>query len=143
MTTAFFSTAGLSFWIFLGALVLALPQQLAVVYIGVSNNTLSECLCLWRSNLGYNLTLSAVKDASPSEAKTLQIVKIVVIAVTVIVTTVSMHFINARIDAITSEVIYERRKARQAKLGTTPSALPLSVPLEDGGVGADRSFIGA
>ena len=102
MTTAIFATCGMSVWTFLTAAVLALPKQFATVYLGYAEN--------------------ASADGKPSRGTT--VIKIVVIALTVVVTVVAMRYINARIDAVKGRVVYARRKAR---------CVPVPVPPPCGG----------
>ena len=88
--TALFATCGVSVWTFLVAAFLSLPKQFATVYLGYAEN--------------------ASADGKPSRGTT--VIKIVVIALTVVVTVVAMRYINARIDAVKGRVVYARRKAR-------------------------------
>ncbi|RDX41829.1 hypothetical protein OH76DRAFT_178085 [Lentinus brumalis] len=100
ISTAIFATAGMSVWTFLIAAFLALPKQLASVYLGSAENS------------------GAPKDenGNKSPTTTTTIIKITVITVTVLITIVAMRYVNSKIDGVKHRVIYARRKARQAKL---------------------------
>ncbi|RPD55041.1 hypothetical protein L227DRAFT_510708 [Lentinus tigrinus ALCF2SS1-6] len=100
VTTAIFATAGMSVWTFLIAAFLALPKQLAAVYLGVAENS------------------GAPADENGSApTKTTKTIKIIVITLTILITIAAMRFVNSKIDGVKHRVIYARRKARQAKLG--------------------------
>ncbi|KAI0365522.1 hypothetical protein BV20DRAFT_973065 [Pilatotrama ljubarskyi] len=90
-TTAVFSSCGMGFFTFLAAAVLSLPKQFATVYLGEaqSNGTVDR--------------------------KT-KIIKTVVIALTVLITMYAMHYIRKQTERVKEQVIYRRRKMRQAKL---------------------------
>ncbi|EIW57506.1 uncharacterized protein TRAVEDRAFT_21099 [Trametes versicolor FP-101664 SS1] len=90
LTTTVFATCGMSVFTFLGAAVLSLPTQLATVYLGSaqSNGTVD------------------------SRTKT---IKTVVIVVTIATTIFAMRYVRIQTEKITPEVVYRRRKARQAK----------------------------
>jgi len=92
-TTAVFSTCGMGFWTFLVAAVLSLPKQFISVYLGVA---------LEESNNG-------------SSNKKQNIVKAIVVIVMVAVTLFAMRYIRGKINAVKTEVVYERRKRRQEK----------------------------
>ncbi|RPD69735.1 hypothetical protein L226DRAFT_471371 [Lentinus tigrinus ALCF2SS1-7] len=96
VTTAIFATAGMSVWTFLIAAFLALPKQLAAVYLA-------------------DPFVRATTDKSPT--KTTKTIKIIVITLTILITIAAMRFVNSKIDGVKHRVIYARRKARQAKLG--------------------------
>ncbi|KAF7290627.1 hypothetical protein MIND_01302900 [Mycena indigotica] len=90
LTTAVFATCGMGFWVFLVAAVVSLPKQLAIVYVGFA--------------LGQN------------EDKKSNTIQKVVIAVTVVVTVIAMLYIRRLMGQARPELVYARRKARQAKL---------------------------
>ncbi|KAM5544916.1 hypothetical protein V8D89_001814 [Ganoderma adspersum] len=90
--TAVFSTCGMNFWVFTASAVLSLPKQLAVVFIGVSGAN------------GEDLPTST------------RAIKYSVIGATVLLTGVAMWYIYSRMDEVKGDVIYARRKRRQAKL---------------------------
>ncbi|KAI0750310.1 hypothetical protein C8Q80DRAFT_1101544, partial [Daedaleopsis nitida] len=98
LTTAVFATAGMSVWTFLIAAFVALPKQLAVVYIG-----------------------PGLLDKKVS--KTTTIIKAVVITATIIITIYAMRYVDAQLNAVKERVIYARRKARQAKLAGSGSGV--------------------
>ncbi|KAI0648624.1 hypothetical protein C8Q79DRAFT_1007215 [Trametes meyenii] len=86
-----FSTCGMGVGTFLTAAVLSLPKQLATVYLGVSQN-------------------SGVNRAQTGG------IKAVVILATIAMTYIAMRFINKKVDEVKMNVVYARRKARQAKM---------------------------
>ncbi|KAH9922920.1 uncharacterized protein B0H18DRAFT_1016162 [Fomitopsis serialis] len=101
LTTAVFSTCGMSVWTFIIAAILSLPKQFITVYLGVA---------LEQSDNGG----SSTRDT---------IVKDVVVGITVIITFVAMWYIYNLMNKAKPGVIYDRRKARQAKLmgmGSSP-----------------------
>ncbi|CAL1715905.1 unnamed protein product [Somion occarium] len=101
-TTAVFSTCGMDVWTFSLAAILSLPKQFLTVYLGVA---------LEQSETGET-------------SKTDTIIKTVVIVITTIVTIGAMWYVYRKMEQVKPKVIYERRKARQAKLvaagGSTP-----------------------
>ncbi|KAI0688687.1 hypothetical protein C8T65DRAFT_746469 [Cerioporus squamosus] len=98
LTTAIFATAGMSVWTFLIAAFLALPKQLAAVYLGVAENSGAP----------------ADEDGNKNPSNTTKTIKIIVITVSIVITIVAMRYVNAKIEAVKHRVIYARRKARQA-----------------------------
>ncbi|KIP11042.1 hypothetical protein PHLGIDRAFT_100340 [Phlebiopsis gigantea 11061_1 CR5-6] len=92
-TTAVFSTCGMNILVFMLAAFLSLPKQFLTVYLGVA--------------------LEQSEDGASNRKDT--IIKDVVIAVTVIVTVVAMWYIYHLMNKVKPDVIYARRKARQAK----------------------------
>ncbi|KZT64175.1 hypothetical protein DAEQUDRAFT_732966 [Daedalea quercina L-15889] len=93
-STAVFSTCGMSVWTFLISAFLSLPKQFITVYLGVA---------LEQSDSGGGSTSSkALED--------------VVVGLTVVITFAAMWYIFRLMNRAKPEVIYERRKARQAKL---------------------------
>ncbi|KAF9811060.1 hypothetical protein IEO21_06689 [Rhodonia placenta] len=93
-TTAVFSTCGMSIFTFAIAAVLSLPKQFITVYLGVAMEQ-SE-------NGGGSRTDTIVKD--------------IVIGITVLITIGAMWYVNTKLNQAKPAVIYEKRKARQAKL---------------------------
>ncbi|KAI0346223.1 hypothetical protein BDW22DRAFT_1323747, partial [Trametopsis cervina] len=93
-TTAVFSTCGMSIWTFSLAAVLSLPKQFLTVYLGVA---------LESSESGGTST----KDT---------IIRDVVIGFTTVVTIAAAWYIYNAMAKVKPAVIYERRKARQAKI---------------------------
>ncbi|KAI0706607.1 snare associated Golgi protein-domain-containing protein [Earliella scabrosa] len=106
-TTAVFSTCGMGVWTFSIAAILSLPKQFITVYLGVA--------------------LEQSEDGSSSTTDT--IIKWVVIGLTTIITIWAMWYIYHEMNKVKVSVIYERRKARQAKMNLPPTpALPYSNP---------------
>ncbi|KAK0200346.1 hypothetical protein DFS33DRAFT_1360713 [Desarmillaria ectypa] len=93
-TTAIFSTCGMGIIVFCIAAILSLPKQFIAVYLGV---------ILEQSSTGTTDTKS-------------RIISDVVLAITVLITIAAMWYIYHQMDKVKPEVIYARRKARQAKL---------------------------
>ncbi|OCH86170.1 hypothetical protein OBBRIDRAFT_797465 [Obba rivulosa] len=93
-TTAIFAACGVSMVPFVAAAVLSLPKQLVTVYLG--------------------FTLSTSAD---TESKADKIVENVVLVLTILATVFGMAYIKRQIKAVMPDVVYARRKARQAKLG--------------------------
>ncbi|KAH0835652.1 hypothetical protein J3R83DRAFT_9403 [Lanmaoa asiatica] len=93
-TTAIFAVCGMNIFVFILAAILSMPKQFITVYIG----TLLES--------------SATGSASTQN----KILSYVVGGVTVIVTIGAMWYIQRQVNRVKPEVIYARRKARQAKL---------------------------
>ncbi|RDB21755.1 Golgi apparatus membrane protein TVP38 [Hypsizygus marmoreus] len=93
-TTAVFSTCGMGIFVFSLAAILSMPKQFITVYLGV---------ILEQSSTG-------VKDTKS------RIISDVVLAVTFLITVLAMWYIFRQMNKVKPEVIYARRKARQAKL---------------------------
>jgi uncharacterized membrane protein YdjX (TVP38/TMEM64 family) len=93
-TTAIFSTCGMGILVFSLAALLSLPKQFITVYLGV---------ILEQSSQGTETTKSRV-------------ISDVVITITILITIVAMWYILRKMNAVKPQVIYEKRKARQAKL---------------------------
>ncbi|KAF8151755.1 hypothetical protein B0H34DRAFT_755977 [Crassisporium funariophilum] len=93
-TTGVFSTCGMGIFVFSIAAILSLPKQFITVYLGV---------ILAQSNSGV-------------EDKKSRIISDVVLAITFIITIVAMWYIFRLMDQAKPQVIYQRRKARQAKI---------------------------
>nr|GAT57964.1 predicted protein [Mycena chlorophos] len=87
--TVIFATCGLSFWTFLAAAVVSLPQSLVPVYIGYTMDHAS---------------------------KTGTLVNRIVLVISIIITIVALRYIQAQEKKVAPEVIYQRRKARAAKM---------------------------
>ncbi|KAI0636339.1 snare associated Golgi protein-domain-containing protein [Trametes polyzona] len=90
-TTAVFASCGMGLWTFLAAAVLSLPKQFVTVYLGAA-------------------------QTEGKEDKTTKTVKIVVILITIAVTIFAMQYVKAQTEKIKEEVVYRRRKTRQAKI---------------------------
>ncbi|KAF7305551.1 hypothetical protein HMN09_00808000 [Mycena chlorophos] len=90
LTTAVFATCGMPFWVFLVAAVVSLPKQFAIVYVGYA--------------LG--------KDGDSKSNK----IQKIVIAITVVVTVVAMLYIRRLMKQARPAVVYQRRKARKARM---------------------------
>lgn len=93
-TTAIFSTCGMNVLTFSIACILSLPKQLITVYIGV---------IIEESGTGTE----TAKDKLISDA---------VLAVTVAITCAAMWYLLRKMRQVKPDIIYARRKARQAKL---------------------------
>ncbi|KAJ3901721.1 hypothetical protein F5879DRAFT_307221 [Lentinula edodes] len=91
LTTTIFAASGMKFYIFLAAAVLSLPKQLVTVYIGV-----------------------LMADSVDGTDKKDRIASILVSVVSFIVTSIALRIIRQETNKIKPQVIYERRKARQA-----------------------------
>ncbi|KAI0288963.1 snare associated Golgi protein-domain-containing protein [Russula brevipes] len=97
-TTAVFSTCGMSVWTFSLAAFLSLPKQFATVYIGV-----------------------IIEGSGKQETTPQRIASYSLIAVTTIITFLAAWYIFRELKRVKPAVIYERRKARQAKIDLTRS----------------------
>ncbi|KAI0806058.1 snare associated Golgi protein-domain-containing protein [Irpex lacteus] len=93
-TTAVFSTCGMSIWTFSIAAFLSLPKQFLTVYLGVA---------LEQSETGTSSTSDTI-------------IRDTVIGLTTVVTFVAMWYIYHLMNKAKPQVIYQRRKERQAKL---------------------------
>jgi len=94
-TTAVFATCGMPFWVFLIAAVVSLPKQFAIVYIGFALGTSGDT----QSNK----------------------IQKIVLGITVVITVAAMVYIRRLMFTARADVVYARRKARQAKLeGSSP-----------------------
>jgi len=93
-TTAIFSTCGMTVITFSIACILSMPKQLITVYIGV---------LLEESGSGTEST----KDKLISDA---------VLGLTIAVTAAAMWYLLRKMRQVKPDIIYARRKARQAKL---------------------------
>jgi len=91
ITTTMFAASGMKFYIFLATAILSLPKQLVTVYIGV-------------------LMQESINGTSKKE----KIASVLVSVVSFIVTTFAFRILNKEINKVKPEVIYERRKTRQA-----------------------------
>ncbi|KAJ7629494.1 hypothetical protein DFH06DRAFT_1141111 [Mycena polygramma] len=92
VATAVFSTVGISFWTFLGAALLSLPKSFVPVFVGY-----------------------ALKPKNTGNTSSERIEKIV-LGATFLVTIGSYVWINRQMKAAKEDYIYQRRKARQAKI---------------------------
>ncbi|KAI0691842.1 hypothetical protein C8T65DRAFT_587088, partial [Cerioporus squamosus] len=106
-TTAVFSTCGMGVITFSIAAILSLPKQFITVYLGVA--------------------LEQSEDGTSSTSDT--IIKDVVLGVTTLITIGAMWYIYHQMNKVKPQVIYARRKARQAKMNmaSTPG-LPYGNP---------------
>ncbi|RXW20836.1 hypothetical protein EST38_g5019 [Candolleomyces aberdarensis] len=93
-TTTVFSTCGVGIIIFAISTLLSMPKQALGVYLGV---------ILLRSRF-------------ETRSSTERIVTSVVLAVTMLITAVATWYIGRQMDRTKPQVIYKRRKARQARL---------------------------
>lgn len=108
-TTAVFSTCGMGIIVFSIAAILSLPKQFITVYLGV---------ILEQSSTG-------------TEDPKSRIISDIVLAITFLITIVAMWYIYHKMNQVKPEVIYARRKARQAKMqgGGSPYTSEVSIPL--------------
>ncbi|KAN0066217.1 hypothetical protein ACQY0O_000311 [Thecaphora frezii] len=89
-TTAVFATVGMNIWIFTLAAILALPKQLIIVYLGV-----------------------AIEQAgNGGESTASKIIKYVVLAITVVITIWTAHWLYQRMEKVRPNV---QRKLRQRR----------------------------
>ncbi|TFK47894.1 hypothetical protein OE88DRAFT_1810956 [Heliocybe sulcata] len=95
VTTAVFSTCGMGIITFSIAAILSLPKQFVTVYLGV--------------------ILEQSSDGGTVDTKT-RIIDYSVIAITTLMTFAAMWYIYSKMGKVKPGVIYDRRKARQAKL---------------------------
>ncbi|KAI0259111.1 snare associated Golgi protein-domain-containing protein [Gloeopeniophorella convolvens] len=95
-TTAVFATCGMSVWTFSLAAFLTLPKQFVTVYIGV-----------------------ILETSGKSETTGQRVASYTVIAVTTIITILAAWYIYREMGRVKPAVIYDRRKARQAKMEYT------------------------
>ncbi|KAG6872127.1 hypothetical protein C0995_012705 [Termitomyces sp. Mi166 len=99
-TTAIFSTCGMGIFVFSLAAILSMPKQFITVYLGV---------LLQQSATGSTDTKS-------------RIISDVVLAITILITFLAMWYIYHMMNKVKPQVIYDRRKARQAKLARAASS---------------------
>lgn len=93
-TTAIFAVCGMNIFVFIAAAILSMPKQFVTVYIG----TLLE------------------EDANGTANTRNTILSYVVAGITTIVTVAAMWYIQKEVNRVKPDVIYARRKARQAGL---------------------------
>lgn len=109
VTTAVFSTCGMSIFTFAIAAVLSLPKQFITVYLGVA---------MEQSENGGKCVVAHVWDAwltlcmRVGGSRTDTIVKDIVIGITVLITIGAMWYVNTKLNQAKPAVIYEKRKAR-------------------------------
>ncbi|KAI6018148.1 hypothetical protein PISMIDRAFT_683140 [Pisolithus microcarpus 441] len=94
-TTAIFAVCGMNIFVFIAAAILSMPKQFVTVYIG----TLLE------------------EDANGTANTRDTILSYVVAGITTVVTVAAMWYIQKGVNRVKPDVIYARRKARQAGLG--------------------------
>ncbi|KAJ3969958.1 hypothetical protein EV361DRAFT_918341 [Lentinula raphanica] len=92
-TTAVFSTCGMNIFVFSIAAILSLPKQFITVYLGV-----------------------ILGEASGQETTKQKLISDGVVAVTLFVTIAACWYLMRKMNQVKPDVIYARRKARQAKL---------------------------
>ncbi|KAI0035821.1 hypothetical protein K488DRAFT_20318, partial [Vararia minispora EC-137] len=88
--TVVFSLCGMNILIFLVAAILTLPRQLAAVYLGVASQA----------------------QADHTETGAQRALNWIIIAVTIVVTIVSMRYIDHKVNKAKPSFIHERQKAR-------------------------------
>ncbi|KAG7085643.1 hypothetical protein E1B28_003190 [Marasmius oreades] len=91
-TTAIFATCGMNIFVFSLAAILSMPKQLVTVYLGV------------------------LLEDKQTEGNQSRIISRVVLAITFLITAASAWYVHREMDKVKPEIIYQRRKARQAKL---------------------------
>jgi len=94
-TTAVFSVCGMNIFVFIAAAILSLPKQFITVYIG-----------------------SVLEDESngSSSVKKERTITYIVLAITIAVTLFAMRYLRGEMEKVKHEVIYAKRKYRQARL---------------------------
>lgn len=100
-TTALFAVCGMNIFVYMLAALLSLPKQFINVYIG----TLLET--------------SASSSATSSNA----VISDVVGVITVLITIAAMWYVTRAMNRVKPQIVYERRKARQAKLNAANESL--------------------
>jgi uncharacterized membrane protein YdjX (TVP38/TMEM64 family) len=100
-TTALFAVCGMNIFVFMLAAALSMPKQFITVYIG---------------------TLLETSATSSSTTKN-KIISDVVGVVTVLITIAAMWYMTREINRVKPQIVYERRKARQAKLDAESESL--------------------
>ncbi|KIK64263.1 hypothetical protein GYMLUDRAFT_241440 [Collybiopsis luxurians FD-317 M1] len=93
ITTAVFASSGIGFFTFLAAAVCSLPRQLVIVYTGV----LFE------------------DEANGTATKKEKIASTLVTVIFTIITVITYRYLKKEMQKVTPEVVYQRRKARQAE----------------------------
>jgi hypothetical protein len=80
------------------------------------------------------LARTPAADARTEQSTTGRAVQYTVIAVTALITILALRYIRMRQAAVREDVVYERRKRRQARLAGTaePKRAPSPAALEDG-----------
>ncbi|KZV77371.1 hypothetical protein PENSPDRAFT_707259 [Peniophora sp. CONT] len=99
-TTAVFSSCGMGIFVFSLAALLSLPKQFVTVYLGV------------------------LIDTSDSETTAQRLASYAVVGVTVAITALAMWYIYREMNRLKPAYIYDRRKARGAKLAMGSSGAP-------------------
>ncbi|KAL0948375.1 hypothetical protein HGRIS_010957 [Hohenbuehelia grisea] len=93
-TTAVFSACGMGIFVFSLAAILSMPKQFITVYLGV---------------------ILEQSESGTTDKKS-QIISRVVLAITVLITVAAMWYILRQMNKVKPEIIYAKRKARQAKM---------------------------
>jgi hypothetical protein len=126
--TALFAACGMTLPVFIIAAVLSLPKQFATVYLGYALYQAGGRACPRPS------PPIPTADARTEQSKTGRAVQYTVIAVTALITILALRYIRMRQAAVREDVVYERRKRRQARLSGTaePKRAPSPAALEDG-----------
>lgn len=99
--TALFAVCGMNIFVYMLAALLSLPKQFINVYIG----TLLET------------------SANSSSTSLNSIVSDVVGVITVLITIAAMWYVTRAMNRVKPQIVYERRKARQAKLNAASESL--------------------
>ncbi|KAF9267179.1 hypothetical protein L218DRAFT_856319, partial [Marasmius fiardii PR-910] len=98
-TTAVFAACGMNIFVFSLAAILSMPKQLITVYLGV----------IMAGEEGDNKS---------------KIISRVVLSITILITVAAGWYILRAMNKVKPDVIYQRRKARQAKLARAPTMHP-------------------
>jgi hypothetical protein len=114
VTTAIFSTCGMTVIVFSVACILSMPKQLITVYIGVilKESGSGRFSSIWRCCTG----LSKVYISQGTESTRDKIISDAVLGVTIAVTAGAMWYILRKMRQVKPDIIYAKRKARQVKL---------------------------
>ncbi|KAG6809198.1 hypothetical protein H0H92_001185 [Tricholoma furcatifolium] len=127
-TTAIFSTCGMNIFVFIIAAILSMPKQFITVYLGVlleQSATGGSISPLQEMYLRKPPNVTGVTD------KKSRIISDVVLAITFLITILAMWYIYHLMSKVKPQVIYERRKARQAKLARAAASGSLSPTSSD------------
>ncbi|EIN03918.1 hypothetical protein PUNSTDRAFT_138961 [Punctularia strigosozonata HHB-11173 SS5] len=124
LTTAVYSTCGMSIGVFCAAAILSLPKQFLFIFVGV---------LVQNSDKGHGVPIKT------------RLISLAVVAVTIGITVGAGWYILREMNKVKDEIIYERRKSRQQYQATSRSnILAISTssilddtPKDDAVVGSD------
>ncbi|KAG2064218.1 hypothetical protein BDR04DRAFT_284201 [Suillus decipiens] len=117
VTTALFAVCGMNIFVYMLAALLSLPKQFINVYIGTLLETSASCKIL----LICTPVTSFLSSASASSSNA--VVSDVVGVITVLITIAAMWYVTRAMNRVKPQIVYERRKARQAKLNAANESL--------------------